>query len=67
MSTATTTATPERLTVDRVELARILGISPKTLDRNRDDLPTPLRVGNRLLWSKAEVLDFLREKKVRPA
>ncbi|MFO0798973.1 MAG: helix-turn-helix domain-containing protein [Gemmataceae bacterium] len=62
-----TTPVAERLTVDRLELAAMLGVGRKTIDRHRGDLPTPIRVGRRLLWSRAEVMTFLRTKKAGPA
>ncbi len=57
------TTTAERETVNRPELAKLLGISPKTLDRHRDELPSPIRIGRRLVWSRAAVLDYLRGRK----
>lgn len=62
-----TTPVPERLTVDRLELAAMLGVAPKTVDRHRRDLPSPIRIGSRLLWSRDEVLSFLRSRAARPA
>lgn len=58
---------PERLTVDRYELAAMIGVSWRSLDRHRDDLPSPIKIGRRLMWSREEVLAFLRTKKVQTA
>lgn len=65
MATETVTAPAaggiEKETVNRREFAKLLGISAPTLDRHRDRLPAPLKLGGRIvLWSRAEALAFVR-------
>lgn len=55
----------ERATYNREQLAKVLGIGVATLDRHRDLLPTPIKVGKRLLWSKQAVMDYLNQKTAR--
>jgi predicted DNA-binding transcriptional regulator AlpA len=48
-----------------VDVARLLGIGERTVWRHRQAgrLPPPLAVGGRTLWHRADIEDWIREKK----
>lgn len=56
--------TPPPLLIDRLEAARLLGVSPGTIDnlRNRGELPS-LKLGARRLFDVADLHRFIDAKK----
>ena len=70
MTEATESAPPAkssngRLTVTRLEFARMLGIGSATFDKHRDKFPKPLDMGTRkALYSRTEVEAFLAGKRL---
>lgn len=56
--------TPPPLLIDRLEAARLLGVSPGTIDnlRNRGELPS-LKIGARRLFDVADIHRFIEAKK----
>lgn len=59
-----TPTTPARLLVDRREAARLLGVSPGTIDnlRMRGELPS-LKIGTRRLFDVADLNWFVDSRK----
>jgi len=53
----------EKLTYDREELAKVLGVSPRAISTWTDSgkIPQPLRLGRRRLWLRETVQKWLSE------
>ncbi len=51
----------EAMTLDRQELARLLGISCRTVSRLRSKgaIPPPVKIGGLVRWRTRDVLQFL--------
>ncbi len=54
------TADPMLATYTPMELARLLGISTRSIHRHADGIPGALRVGNRVVFSKYAVDRWLQ-------
>ena len=46
----------------RVDLAQLLGVSTKTIERHLDELPKPFLVGSALRWSRVAVEAWMEAK-----
>ena len=53
-------ATAERKTVTEEEIAAWMGVSQKTVARNRDKLPKPIRIGRQRFYPRSEVMALFR-------
>jgi excisionase family DNA binding protein len=63
-SNTNTPTTPAPLLVDRREAARLLGVSPGTIDnlRTRGELPS-VKIGARRLFDTRDLLRFIESRK----
>jgi hypothetical protein len=61
------TASGERPRISKSELARLLGVSPKTVDRCTEDGMPCLRVGDRPMYLRDECEAWLAARERKPA
>lgn len=53
---------PPKPVLTRVDLAQLLGVSTKTIERHADELPKPFLVGRTLRWSRVAVEAWMSAK-----